>query len=98
MSRSQSWHNSCLLAGTKGLGPRWTRKGETMNTRTNMLKIWSALVVLVLATLTIGACSASAAASRDQGGDEALLSKQVHHQLVKLPWYGVFDNLEYTIN
>jgi hyperosmotically inducible periplasmic protein len=69
-----------------------------MNTRTNIQKILAALVFLVLATLTIGACNASAAASPDQGADEALLSKQIHNQLVTLPWYGVFDNLEYTIN
>lgn len=69
-----------------------------MNIRTNMRKTGSALVILVLAALTIGACSASAVATRNQGDNEALLSKQVHHQLVMLPWYGVFDILEYTIN
>jgi hyperosmotically inducible protein len=26
------------------------------------------------------------------------LTDQVHHQLVMLPWYGVFDNLEYQVN
>lgn len=26
------------------------------------------------------------------------LSDQVHHELVMLPWYGVFDNLEYKVD
>jgi len=26
------------------------------------------------------------------------LSDQVHHELVMLPWYGVFDNIEYEVN
>ena len=26
------------------------------------------------------------------------LSDQVHHELAMLPWYGVFDNLEYQVN
>lgn len=26
------------------------------------------------------------------------ISNQVHHELAMLPWYGVFDNLEYQVN
>ncbi len=44
------------------------------------------------------ACSnkhASAAFSRDT---EARIASQVHHELAMLPYYGVFDNLEYRVD
>jgi len=31
------------------------------------------------------------------GNPEAVLADQVRHQLVLLPWYSVFDNLQYTV-
>jgi len=38
----------------------------------------------------------------DQGSmppaNEAYISKEVHHQLTMLPYYNVFDNLEYRVN
>ncbi len=30
--------------------------------------------------------------------DTAAISRQVRHELLSLPWYGVFDNLEYQVN
>lgn len=56
------------------------------------------VIVLALAALTIVACTASAATTHDQLTGEQLLNKQVRHALVTIPWYGVFDNLEYTLN
>jgi hyperosmotically inducible protein len=29
--------------------------------------------------------------------DISAISRQVHHELVTLPWYGAFDNLEYQV-
>ena len=63
----------------------------------NGLRMGSALVIVLLAALTIGSCP-SGAATLDQQTNEALLSKQVRHQLLMVPWYGVFDNLAYSIN
>ena len=55
--------------------------------------------LLVLAGSTIGAPNASAAkAPRTVSSYESWLNQQVHHKLAMLPWYGVFDNLEYQIN
>ena len=55
--------------------------------------------LLVLAGITIGAPNASAAkAPRAVSSYESWLNQQVHHKLEMLPWYGVFDNLEYQIN
>lgn len=69
-----------------------------MRTHKNLQKFSSIVVALALATLMIGAYTASAATTRDQVTDQQRLSNQVRHALVMLPWYGVFDNLEYTLN
>jgi hyperosmotically inducible periplasmic protein len=44
----------------------------------------------------LGASGASAGTTTNP---KALtLSDQVHHELVMLPWYGAFDNLQYQVN
>jgi hyperosmotically inducible protein len=55
-------------------------------------------VVAVFAAVLIAASSAFAlpAAGAEQAGREQLL-KKVRKELVTLPWYGVFDNLEYSV-
>ena len=66
-----------------------------------MGKFSRALVLVALATLAAGtytAGTASAATTQDQTADQQRLSNKVRHALVMLPWYGVFDNLEYTMN
>ena len=72
-----------------------------MNIRANTLKSWLALAALAFATAT-GVTSASAASPSappsEQGKYEMWLNKQVHHKLAVLPFYGVFDNLEYRID
>jgi hyperosmotically inducible periplasmic protein len=66
------------------------------------LLLWT----LIFATgLSLSATSSSAAApasNRNQPpsaaqNSEAWLANQVRHQLVMLPWYSVFDNLEYSV-
>lgn len=53
--------------------------------------------------VTVGSASAAATPqSKNQGAQdsahyEVWLANQVRHQLVMLPWYSVFDNLEYQI-
>lgn len=55
----------------------------------------SRLVISVLATLLLAVMPAVALA---QGATNPLLAKKVRHELVMLPYYGVFDNLAYSIN
>ena len=54
--------------------------------------------VVALAAVLAIAASATVAAARatDQGGDQPVV-EQVRHQLLKLPYYGIFDNLAYKV-
>jgi hyperosmotically inducible protein len=72
-------------------------KGEAMSIDINLRRIGSALATLVLATATFGVRGASGA-TRSEGNHDARLSEQVRPELAMLPWYGVFDNLAYTVN
>jgi hyperosmotically inducible protein len=69
-----------------------------MRVSRNLRKATRTMIALALVTLMVGAYTASAATTRDQITDQQRLSKEVRHALVMLPWYGVFDNLEYTMN
>ncbi|MBI4473915.1 MAG: BON domain-containing protein [Acidobacteria bacterium] len=55
--------------------------------------------VLVLGHLCLGtlAVTGSAQAKKDLSGVHARLTEEVRHQLVMLPFYSVFDNLEFRI-
>ena len=48
--------------------------------------------------LLLAIAPAVAQAQRSQGAIDPQLSKRVRHELVTLPYYGVFDNLAYSIN
>src|SRR5213082_3520968 len=57
--------------------------------------------ILALAAVLALSASAAVAAPATSGGQAAgydQLTKKVRKELVTLPWYGVFDNLEYQIN
>jgi hyperosmotically inducible protein len=69
-----------------------------MRIRRDLLRAARSVVALALATMAIGAYTANAATTRDQIVDQQSLNKQVRHALVMVPWYGVFDNIEYTVN
>jgi alkylated DNA nucleotide flippase Atl1 len=60
----------------------------------NQKKI-SQFVISIFATLLLTILPAVALA---QGGLDPQLAKRVRHELVTLPYYGVFDNLAYSIN
>lgn len=56
------------------------------------------LIALVAVTFAAGAAKTYASAPTTGSPQyEAWLTKQVHHNLVTLPWYGVFDNLKYQV-
>ncbi|MDQ3920600.1 MAG: BON domain-containing protein [Acidobacteriota bacterium] len=57
--------------------------------------------LLALAAVVALSASAALAAPANESGQAAgydQLAKKVRHELVTLPWYGVFDNLEYQID
>lgn len=69
-----------------------------MKTHVNTFKslVATAAGVLFLAAYSMGAPRASAANAAPP--NDSAVSKQVHHKMVQLPWYGVFDNLEYQVH
>ena len=69
-----------------------------MNVYKRLRNISCGVVMFALSTLVIGTTAANAATTPSQTTGEQQMSKQVRHALVTVPWYGVFDNLEYTIN
>lgn len=73
-----------------------------MNVRSHARNFWLGVVLLAIATSTLGATMAAAApraaAPAVSQKYEAWLNKQVHHELAMLPFYGVFDNLTYRVD
>jgi hyperosmotically inducible protein len=61
------------------------------------------LFLSVFLLVAFGANASSLEASRsqashgDRGTDESSIVREVHHQLVMLPFYTLFDNLEYKV-
>src|SRR3989442_15659430 len=79
------------------------REGETqMKGGLNIRNALVALAALFLATPLLSAGTVrnegSAQKARDHSKYEAWLQKQVRHELLMLPYYSVFDNLEYRID
>ena len=67
-----------------------------MKTRLHVAK---GLFALVLSGLFgFAAVVPSARAASVGSVDKTSIDNRVHHELVTLPWYGVFDNLEYQVN
>src|SRR5260370_42581785 len=72
------------------------RKETSMKIRLNAVKSLIAITLLASSAFMIGAPTASAGSAAVI--NVSPLSDQVRHQLVTLPWYGVFDNLQYQVN
>jgi osmotically-inducible protein OsmY len=53
-------------------------------------------MVAILAIAVVAAIAAPAASNDGSAGDEQV-AKKVRHELVTLPYYGVFDNLAYKV-
>ena len=62
----------------------------------------SLLLVAAVAFLSSGVCFAQAYPGKVVEGSpqnyDGWLSQEVRHQLLEVPWYSVFDNLEYKVN
>ena len=67
-----------------------------MGNRESLRRYLFAILLIGSLSFVWGAPGAMAAGSTTN--KPLSLSDQVHHQLVMLPWYGVFDNLEYQVN
>lgn len=65
-----------------------------MATRASLLRFVFAMILV--GSMTLGVSGASAGTKTPT--KVLTLSDQVHRELVMLPWYGVFDNLEYQVN
>jgi hyperosmotically inducible protein len=71
-----------------------------MKNRFHVLQVIVAAALLVLSGFAFGAPAALAGPAMPRGvsTSESLLAEQVRHQLVMLPWYGVFDNMQFRIS
>ncbi|HEY0725064.1 MAG TPA: BON domain-containing protein [Pyrinomonadaceae bacterium] len=58
----------------------------------------SQLAITAFATVLLSVMPAVAMAQGAHGAASPQLAKKVRHELVTLPYYGVFDNLAYSIN
>lgn len=71
---------------------------------TNSFTKWAITAALGLGMLATGtpralaSAAPAAAISQQATNSEARISKQVRHELAMLPYYGIFDNLEYSVN
>jgi|HubBroStandDraft_2_1064218.scaffolds.fasta_scaffold682184_1 hyperosmotically inducible protein len=66
------------------------------------LVLWTLILAAGLSLSATSSFAAAPASNRNQSpngtqNSEAWLAHQVRHQLVMLPWYSVFDNLEYSV-
>jgi BON domain-containing protein len=66
-----------------------------MARHSNFIRVLVAIVLMGLLSFSMSVPSATAATTNPK---VLTLSDQVHHKLMMLPWYGVFDNLEYQVN
>jgi hyperosmotically inducible protein len=58
---------------------------------------WLAAVVLLVVSALPAAVAQRDPAARGTENFERWLKEEVHHQLALLPWFSVFENLEYTV-
>jgi len=64
---------------------------------TFLTAIFSLLLVFGMAGGIAAASNKNQQAPRDSAAYQTWLTKEVHHELVMLPWLSVFDNLEYKV-
>jgi BON domain len=62
------------------------------------MKAFKTTLMTLAATLVLTVVPAIAVANQVQAATNPQLARQVRHELVMLPYYGVFDNLGYNIN
>jgi hyperosmotically inducible periplasmic protein len=63
-------------------------------------KVWRVILAIAVVSYAVGGISAAergGQSTSDPAKYQAWLTKEVHHELVMLPWLSVFDNLEYKV-
>src|ERR1041385_2561257 len=68
---------------------------KVMKTKKNSI---SQLAISIFAMLLLAVVPAVVNAQGSRGASNPQLEKRVRHELVTLPYYGVFDNLAYQVN
>lgn len=72
---------------------------RTITTASRALIIALASLAMILASSTsLPAATSKTQGQRNPANEEANLVKEVHHQLVMLPYLTLFDNLEYRVD
>jgi hyperosmotically inducible protein len=66
--------------------------------RVLLLSLFSLALMFSTGSDLFAATKANNPAPRDTAHYQAWLTNEVRHQLVMLPWYSVFDNLEYKVD
>jgi hyperosmotically inducible protein len=93
VSRISGWTTAvsvfATLASSKFASKDCNRKGVNMNCKSKVLAVL--LLVLAWAPLTSGQVEPSSPA-------QARIAKEVRHELLMLPYFGVFDNIEFQVN
>jgi hyperosmotically inducible protein len=67
-----------------------------MKTLSRAIRVFLVTGLLVMAGIAFGAPGASAGTVVDPS--VSAIENQVQHKLTMLPWFGVFDNLQYQVN
>jgi hyperosmotically inducible protein len=70
----------------------WNHAGEILSV------IVSLVFVLGMASSVAAATRSTSQAPTDAAQYQVWLTQQVHHKLAMIPWYSVFDNLEYRVD
>jgi hyperosmotically inducible protein len=67
------------------------------NERSSVVQLLVLPIVLLLSLAATGFAQTPPSSTR-QSADSHWISQEVRHQLVLLPWYSVFDNLQYKVD
>jgi hyperosmotically inducible periplasmic protein len=86
----------CCIEFTEGEIRRGKEKEHSMRLLSRAVKSISLAGALVLAGVVLGVPAANAGTATTP--DSATIGNQVHHNLVSLHWYNLFDNLVYQVN
>lgn len=63
-----------------------------------MKKIFRNMVLAMAAVVTLAPVASGAVSTTQSKKGLTKLEQEVRHELVMLPWFGVFDNLEFQVN
>ena len=91
---------NCAERGSSSVRETSGKRSKSSKGKRKMKTIKSKIVALVamLVLATSAAVAAPSVSNETDASSQQQISKQVRHELVTLPYYGVFDNLAYKID